>query len=70
MSQLILEFPMERETAELTPNGLRVDLGNGVKLVTGIPSWVKAINVVKLQLIMEIEGSPPRNANSSETPIE
>ena len=59
MSQVILEFPLERECAVLHTDSIAVELGNGVRLTTSMPIWVKGINKVTLQLVLEVEGSPP-----------
>jgi hypothetical protein len=68
MSQVILEFPLEREDVRLLADKITVELGNGVRLTTGIPAWVVAINSATLQIVLDIEGSPP-NANTGEPPI-
>jgi hypothetical protein len=67
MSQVILEFPLERECAVLHADSIAVELGNGVRLTTSMPAWVKGVNKVTLQLVLEVEGSP--HANSEPTPI-
>jgi hypothetical protein len=69
MSALILEFPLEREDVILRTDKITVELGNGVRLTTGIPLWVKGINSAKLQIVLDIEGSPPSHANTGEPPI-
>ena len=58
MSQVILEFPLERDDVKLFTDTIAVELGNGVRLTTGIPQWVKGINAAKLQIVLDIEGSP------------
>jgi hypothetical protein len=69
MSKLILEFPLPLGAVAFTEDSIVVDLGNGVRLRSSIPEWVKAVRGAKLILEMDIEGSPP-NANPGETPIE
>ena len=59
MSQLILEFPLDREAADIKGDNVSIDLGNSVCLTTGIPRWVTAINNVTLQIILDIDGVPP-----------
>src|SRR6185369_3426519 len=58
MSQVILEFPLDRDDVKLFTDTIAVELGNGVRLTTGIPQWVKGINAAKLQIVLDIEGSP------------
>jgi len=69
MSSVILEFDLPREDVILGDEKVAIELGNGVRLTTGIPRWVKGVNSAKLQIILEIEGSPP-NANTGEPPVE
>lgn len=59
MSSVILEFPLAREDVRLHTDKVTVELGNGVRLTTGIPTWVKAVNAAKLQIVLDIEGGPP-----------
>lgn len=68
MSSVILEFDLERESVTLGTDRVTVELGNGVRLTTGIPNWVKAVNAAKLQIVLDIEGSPP-DAKSGEPPV-
>jgi hypothetical protein len=68
MRQVILEFPLAREDVTLFTDTIAVELGNGVRLTTGIPQWVKGINSAKLQIVLEIDGSPP-DALTESTPI-
>ena len=58
MSQLIMEFPLDGRNIVLSDGALTVHLGNGVTLKTDAPEWIKWIHSAKLQLIMEVEGSP------------
>lgn len=58
MSKLIIEFPLPNSSVSLKGSELHVELGNSVRLITDAPSWLKEIHTAKLQLIMEIEGSP------------
>lgn len=59
MSSVILEFDLPREDVRLGEDKVTVELGNGVRLTTGIPKWVVAINSAKMQIVLDIEGSPP-----------
>ena len=59
MSQLILEFPLDRSDVVLHTDTIQVELGNGVRLTTGIPEWVKGINTATLQIVLDIDGEPP-----------
>ena len=67
MSQVILEFPLERDAVILFTDTIAIELGNGVRLTTGIPKWVKGINSITLQIVLEIEGSP--DAISKPAPV-
>jgi hypothetical protein len=67
MSQVILEFPLERDAVTLFTDTIAIELGNGVRLTTGIPKWVKGINSATLQIVLDIEGSPDGVTKS--TPI-
>jgi hypothetical protein len=58
MSQLTIEFPLSNSSVTLKGDELRVDLGNSVWLTTLAPRWLKSVQAAKLQLVMEIEGSP------------
>jgi hypothetical protein len=70
MSLLTLEFPLDASGVDLDNNGaLRVDLGNGVRLATNVPDWVRRVEAAKLILAMEVEGSPTDAATRS-APIE
>jgi hypothetical protein len=68
MSSVILEFPLEREDVILYTDKITVELGNGVRLTTGIPTWVKAVNTAKLQIVLDIEGGPP-DADTKPAPV-
>jgi hypothetical protein len=68
MSQVKFEFQLGRDAADLQDGFVRVSLGNGVSLTTSIPKWVKGINDVRLDIVMDIEGSPP-DADTRSTPI-
>lgn len=68
MPSVILEFALAREDVRLHTDRVTVELGNGVRLTTGIPTWVKGINGAKLQIVLDIEGGPP-NANTVEPPV-
>lgn len=59
VSQLILEFDLERDAVTLRTDSLALELGNGVRLTTSCPAWVKGINAVKLQIVLAVDGSPP-----------
>jgi hypothetical protein len=59
MSQLILEFPLEPGAVTTEGEALMVELGNGVRLTSTVPAWVEWVNGAKLQLIMDVTGSPP-----------
>ena len=59
MSQVILEFPLDRDSVTLFTDTIAVELGNGVRLTAGIPVWIQGINSAKLQIVLDIEGSPP-----------
>ena len=67
MSSVILEFDLPREDVRLHEDRVTVELGNGVRLTTGIPTWVKGINAAKLQIVLDIEGGPP-DANTEQPP--
>lgn len=68
MGQLIIEFSMPDDAAKLNGDSLAVHFGNGVRLVTKIPTWVKGINHTTLRLIMDVDGEPI-NANTDDSPI-
>jgi hypothetical protein len=59
MSQLILEFPLESDAVSTSGEEIRVELGNGVRLTSTVPTWIGIINSAKLSLVMEVTGSPP-----------
>ena len=67
MSSVILEFDLPREDVRLHEDRVTVELGNGVRLTTGIPTWVKGINAAKPQIVLDIEGGPP-DANTEQPP--
>lgn len=56
MKQLILEFPLPLGSATVQRERLSVDLGNGVRLISAAPKWVRVVSAAKLQLIMEVDG--------------
>lgn len=69
MSDLILEFPLPEGSVILDNGGkLSVSLGNGVRLTSTVPAWVEYVHRAKLQLIMDVDGSP--HANPGSTPIQ
>jgi hypothetical protein len=68
MGQLILEFPLAPGSVVVDGLTLRVDLGNGCKLVSTVPEWVKVVESAVLRLEMEIVGSP--HAEPGTTPVE
>lgn len=59
MSQLIFEFPLPDDASVIEGEHLTVELGNGARLICSVPPWVKQVIHARMQLIMEIEGSPP-----------
>jgi len=56
---VIMEFPLGPDTVTLVGGQLRVDLGNGVRLTTTAPPWMKTILWAKMQLVIDTEESPP-----------
>lgn len=69
MSQLILEFPLPDGSATLERERVSVELGNGVRLNSSVPEWVTTVKGAKLQLIMDVEGSPS-DANTGKPSVE
>jgi len=71
MSQVILAYPMSIDDLDLDkgtdPHKLSIELGNGVRLTTSLPSWVGDITEVTIHIILEVNGSPP-DANIGSTP--
>jgi len=70
MGTLIIEFKLQDEAVDFNEGRVSVELGNGVVMSSPLPAWVKSIEEAKLQLIMEVEGSPSSDADTSETPIQ
>ena len=75
MGTLIIEFKLQDEAVDFQVDAeknvrVSVELGNGVVMSSPLPAWVKNVEETKLQLVMEVEGSPPSNANPSETPVQ
>jgi hypothetical protein len=69
MGQLIIELPLPDGSVSLHDENLWVELGNGVKLTTEAPEWIRRIIKARLQLILEIEGSPS-DAYIKQSPVE
>jgi len=64
-----MEFPLEPDAVTLVDGQLRVELGNGVRLTTSAPNWIKTIIWAKMQLVIDVEENPP-NAKPDATSVE
>lgn len=71
MSQVIFEFNLGLEAIDIDdseePHKLMIELGNGVRLTTSAPSWLGNVTEIKLQIVLETDGSPP-HAITGQTP--
>ena len=59
MSSVIIEFQLQPTDVDFAGETMYVELGNGVRLTTTAPEWVRNVKSVKLQIVMEIEGAKP-----------
>lgn len=58
MTRVILEFPKVEVEFNSASHDLSARLGNGVRLIARVPEWITEIQQAKLQLVLEVNGSP------------
>lgn len=69
MGTLTIEFDLDEHAVILLDNGrISAALGEGVRMMTEVPKWVEGIRSAKLQLVLDVDGSP--HANTERAPIE
>ena len=59
MSQLTIQFELPEDAATQDGTNLYVRIGGGT-LKTSVPKWVERIDSCVFQLVMEVQGSPPK----------
>lgn len=68
MGVVTIELSLPDNAAMMDGDKLSIDFGNGVRLNTTLPPWIKAIRASRLHILLDVEGEPP-DAHINDTPV-